>query len=415
MRRGLSLSNQVLVALPAGVVFGYAFPRAGAFVKPLGELFISLINMILVPVVLTAVVSAVAQLKEVRRVGRVGSIALLFTVAVNLVAAVFGLAAGILAHPAAGVALPLQQPAGSVVRVSVVSIIMSIVPSNIFAALSQGEILPILFFSVLLGLAIISLGERGSALANFFAVARDAVFVVVGWIMRTAPLGVFALMAATVASQGSQVLLALLRFLLVIWSACILWLVLFQSALVKFVLRINVTGFYKAMSEVALIGFTTCSSAATVPINMKHTHERLGVSRPVAEFIIGLGATTTGRAGSCIYSAIAVAFAAGLYGVKFGFVQFLSTSLLIVLIWLGGTGIPGGATILMTAVLKGVGLPLAPVALMMSVDRLRDMIITMTNVLLQSSTAAVCAVLAGEKLTLVTASEKPAATVRAGA
>ncbi len=401
--------------MPSGVAFGYVFPRAGASIKPLGELFITLINMIIVPVVLTAVVSAIAQLKEVRRVGRIGIIALLFTVVVNFVAAFFGLAAGILSDPGAGVSLPLAQSPESVVRVSATSIIMSMVPANIFAALSKGEILPVLFFSVLLGLAIISLGERGSALTNLFAAARDAVFVIVGWVMRAAPFGIFALMASMVAAQGSQVLLALLRFLLVIWGSCIVWLALFHSALVKFVLKVNVMGFYKAMSEVALIGFTTCSSAATVPINMKHTHERLGVSRPVAEFVIGLGTTTTGRAGSCIYSAIAVAFAAGLCGVKFGFVQMLSTSLLIVLIWLGGTGIPGGGTILLTVVFQGVGLPVAPVALLMGVDRLRDMIITMTNVLLQSSTAAVSAVLAGEKLSLAAASGKTAATAESRA
>ena len=133
---------------------------------------------------------------------------------------------------------------------------------------------------------------------------------------------------------------------------------------------------------------------------MKHTHERLGVSKPVADFVVGLATTTTGRAGACIYNALAVIFVAGLYGVQLSFVQILTTSFFLALVYLGSTGIPGGGTIMLTVVLQGVGLPLAPISLIMGIDRLRDMITTMTNVLIQATTAAVTAVFAGETLTL---------------
>jgi Na+/H+-dicarboxylate symporter len=298
------------------------------------------------------------------------------------------------------VTLPQAQAPKAAGPVSALDIVMGIVPTNVFGSLAKGDVLPLIFFSIVLGLAIVSLKEKATTLQTFFETARDAVFVIVDWVMRTAPYGVFALVAATVGSQGSQILMSLLRLLVLIWLCFILWLLVFQSGLVKFVLRMSVVGFYKAMSEVALIGFTTCSSAATVPINMKHTHERLGVSKPVADFVVGLATTTTGRVGACIYNAMAIAFVAGLYNVQFSFVQILTTSIFLMLIWLGATGIPGGGTIMLTVVLEGVGLPVAPIGLIMGIDRLRDMITTMVNVLIQATTAAMSAVFVGETLSL---------------
>jgi len=396
----LSLSNQVFIGLLAGIAFGFAFPKAGIALKPIGDLFINLIKMIILPLLLTAIVTAIAQLKDIRRVGRVGVIALLLTMALNFVGSFYALLFGFLTNPAAGVTLPQVEASKAVGPVSALDIVMGIVPSNVFGSLAKGDILPLIFFSIILGLAIVSLKEKATTLQTFFETARDAVFVIVGWVMRTAPYGVFGLVASAVGSQGSQVLVSLLRLLVLIWVCFILWLLVFQSALVKFILHMSVIGFYKAMSEVALIGFTTCSSAATVPINMKHTHERLGVSKPVADFVVGLATTTTGRAGACIYNGMAIAFVAGLYNVQFSFVQILTTSFFLMLIWLGATGIPGGGTIMLTVVLAGVGLPVAPVGLIMGIDRLRDMITTMVNVLIQATTAAMSAVFVGEKLTL---------------
>ncbi len=402
----LSLTNQVFIGLLAGIAFGYAFPKGGVALKPVGDLFLNLIKMIIVPVILTAIVTAVAQLKDIRRVGRVGVIALVLTLVLNFIGSLYALLFGLLTNPSAGVTLPLGQAPKSAGPVSALEIIMGIVPSNVFGTLAKGDILPLIFFAIILGLAIVSLGENGGVLTRFFAAARDAVFVIVGWVMKTAPYGVFGIVASTVASQGSQVLLALLRLLVLIWVCYIIWLLVVQPALVKFVLKLDVIGFYKAMSEVALIGFTTCSSAATVPINMQHTHERLGVSKPVADFVVGLATTTVGRAGACMYNAMAITFVAGLYGVKFDFGQILTASFFLMLIWLGATGIPGGGTIMLTVVLQGVGLPLTPIPLIMGIDRLRDMMTTMTNVLTAATTAAMSAVLVGEKLTLRLRDEK---------
>ena len=402
----LSLSNQVFIGLLAGIAFGYAFPRGGVALKPVGDLFLNLIKMIIVPVILMAIVTAVAQLKDIRRVGRVGVIALVLTLVLNFVGSLYALLFGSLTNPAAGVTLPLAEAPKAAGPVSALEIIMGVVPSNVFGTLAKGDILPLIFFAIILGLAIVSLGEKGDALVRFFAAGRDAVFVIVGWVMKTAPYGVFGILAFTVASQGSQVLLALLRLLVLIWVCYIIWLLVVQPALVKFVLKLDVIGFYKAMSEVALIGFTTCSSAATAPINMQHTHERLGVSKPVADFVVGLAPTTVGRAGACMYNAMAITFVAGLYNVKFSFVQILTTSFFLMLIWLGATGIPGGGTIMLTVVLQGVGLPLAPIPLIMGIDRLRDMMTTMTNVLTAATTAAMSAVLVGEELTLRVRGEK---------
>jgi Na+/H+-dicarboxylate symporter len=405
----LSLSNQVFIGLLAGIAFGFVFPRGGVALKPVGDLFLNLIRMIILPLILTAIVAAVAQLRDIRRVGRVGVIALVITMVLNFLGAFYSLLFGFLTNPAAGVTLPQAQAPKSAGPVSALDIIMGVVPNNVFGSLARGDILPLIFFSILLGLAIVSLKEKGAALENFFASARDAVFVIVGWVMKTAPYGVFGLVASTVGSQGSQVLMALLRLLVLIWVCFIIWLLVFQSALVKLFLKLDVIGFYRAMSEVALIGFTTCSSAATVPINMKHTHERLGVSKPIADFVVGLATTTTGRAGACIYNGMAIAFVAGLYNVEFSFTQIVTTSFFLMLIYLGSTGIPGGGTIMLTIVLESVSLPLAPIALIMGIDRLRDMITTMVNVLLQATIAAMSAVFVGEKLTLHVAGREESA------
>ena len=396
----LSLSSQVFIGLLAGIAFGVAFPNGAQTIKPVGDIFLNLIKMIILPLVLTAIVTAVAQLKDIRRVGRVGVVVLVLTLLLNFAAAFYSLVFGLLTNPAAGVALPTGQ-APKAAALSAIEIITGIVPSNVFGSLARGDILPLVFFAIMLGLAIITLGgDRANILAGFFAAARDAVFVIVDWVMRTAPYGVFALVASIVGSQGTQVLLALMRLLILLWLCYLGWLLVVQSALVKFVLKMNVVGFYKAMSEVALIGFTTCSSAATVPINMKHTHERLGVSKPVADFVLGLATTSVGRAGACIYNGLAIVFVAGLYGVQLSLAQLLTTSLFLALIYLGSTGIPGGGTIMLTVALQGAGLPLTPISLIMGIDRLRDMITTMTNVLIQATTAAMSAVLVGEKLSL---------------
>ena len=403
----VSLTTKVFIGLILGIAVGLLVPKVGLMLKPVGDVFVNLIKMVIVPLIITAIVSAVASLRDIQTVGKVGVIALVITAVLNFVGAFYGLMVGFITNPAKGVVLTtVSEVPKAAEPISAIDILTGIVPTNIFASLSKGDVLPIIFFCIMLGLAIVALGKRASILEEIFTIGREAMIIITEWIMKVAPYGVFSLVGRTVASQGAEVLLPLLRLVLIIYAAFLVWLLVVQTILVKFVLRLNVPGFYRALSEVIAIGFTTCSSAATTPINMKHTHERLGVSRPVADFVVGLATTTTGRAGACIYNGICIMFVAGLVGVQLTFSEMIMASVLLMLIWLGGSGIPGGGTVMLTIVLQAVGLPVEPVSLLFGIDRLRDMPTTFVNVVLQATTAAMAAVFMGEKLKLEVPSGK---------
>lgn len=403
----VSLTTKVFIGLILGIAVGLLVPKVGLMLKPVGDVFVNLIKMVIVPLIITAIVSAVASLRDIQTVGKVGVIALVITAVLNFVGAFYGLMVGFITNPAKGVVLTtVSEVPKAAEPISAIDILTGIVPTNIFASLSKGDVLPIIFFCIMLGLAIVALGKRASILEEIFTIGREAMIIITEWIMKVAPYGVFSLVGRTVASQGAEVLLPLLRLVLIIYAAFLVWLLVVQTILVKFVLRLNVPGFYRALSEVIAIGFTTCSSAATTPINMKHTHERLGVSRPVADFVVGLATTTTGRAGACIYNGICIMFVAGLVGVQVTFSEMIMASVLLMLIWLGGSGIPGGGTVMLTIVLQAVGLPVEPVSLLFGIDRLRDMPTTFVNVVLQATTAAMAAVFMGEKLKLEVPSGK---------
>ncbi len=316
---------------------------------------------------------------DVSRLGRVAGKTLTYYLATTAIAVVIGLILANIVQPGSGLSISTEGlKAKDVTPPSLVSVLLNIVPINPMDALSKGNMLQIIFFALLFGFGLSTVGEKGKPVLNFFDGAADVMIKVTGFVMLYAPIGVFGLMAYTVAMHGLSVLLPLIKLVGVMYVACLLQILIVYLPCVKFT-GLSASQFLKGLSPSMMIAFTTCSSAAALSTTLLGV-QRLGASRPVASFSIPLG-NTINMDGAAIYMGIAAIFAAEVYGIPMPLDRQLTVILLAVLASIGSMGVPGAALIMITMVFTQVGIPLEAIALVAGVDRIMDMARTTINVL----------------------------------
>lgn len=393
----ISLAWQMMIGLALGVVVGALVEQetAKTFLQPLGDLFIRLIRMVVVPLVLATIIAGAAGISDTSKLGRVATKTLICYALTTAVAVAMGLVFASFIQPGVGLDLSTEGLAAKAVEAPpLTQTLLNIVPINPMQAMSEGQMLQIIFFAVIFGFGLSALGERGKPVLNFFELVGDTMIRVTHIVMLYAPIGVFGLIAYTVSRHGLGVLLPLFQLILSSFLATAFFVIVLLVPLVRVVTGIPMMTFYKGVFEPWLVAFTTCSSAAALPANL-NAARRLGSTKAVASFSIPLG-NTINMNGTAIYMGVCSIFAAEVYGLDLTMADQLTIVLMGVLAAVGTAGVPGAGLIMTTVVFTQVGIPLEAVALIAGVDRILDMIRTSINVVGDVASAVIVTRLEGD-------------------
>ena len=394
MKARISLPTQMAIGMALGIAAGMLFPDMGSTFKPLGQLFINLIRMVVVPLVLCTIVAGSASVGDINKLGRVASKTLIYYFGTTAVAVVLGLVFANIFNPGEGLNIATEGlKAKSATPPKMVDVFLNIIPLNPIDAMGKGNMLQVIFFAMLFGFGLSAVGERGKATYAFFDGAAETMIKVTNMVMIYAPVGVFGLIAFTVANHGASVLLPLIKVIGVMYIACVVHVFVCYLPLVR-VSGITVGQFFKVLSAPLMIAFTTCSSAAALATNLIQC-QKLGASKPVASFSLPLG-NTINMDGTAVYMGVVAIFVAEIYGISMPFdkqFQVLATGILASI---GSVGVPGAGLIMSTIVFTQVGIPLEGIAIIAGIDRVMDMARTTMNVLGDATGAIVVSKWEGE-------------------
>lgn len=379
----LTTWKQILVALVLGASVGLLLGQHVSALKPLGDLFINAIHMIVVPVVFTAIVCAILSVTDARKMQRVTIKALISYVICMAIAAIIGISVTHIIGPGRGFdvfnSVANSHYSNQTHAISSGQMIANFIPDNPFQALVHENILQIVIFALILGVAIKMAGAKAEPVVKLFNAFSHVAFKLAHIVIRFAPYGIFALIAWTFGEFGLQAIWPLLKFVLAVYIGCALQLLLVYSLGLWALGRLRPLTFFKGIAAAMAFAFTTSSSAATLPLSMECAEKNLGVSKSVAQFLLPLGSSFNLN-GLSIYLSAAVLFAANLYGIHLTISDYFTIVVTIIFTAMGAAAVPGSALIVMGAIMSAVGIPISAVAFIAGVDRLNDMAQTATNV-----------------------------------
>lgn len=381
----MNLSIKILIALVLSVICGLvagadALPFINWWIAPIGTIFLNLIKMVIVPIVFFSLVVGMTSLGDISKLGRIGVKTILLYLVTTAIAIVIGFGVAGIVHPGLGLVMTSAEAVTVKEAPSIMQVFVAMVPTNLVASMAKAEILPLIVFSLFVGVGILQVGgERAKTLIDLFDAGAEVSYKIIGIVMKFAPYGVFALLLPVVAKNGPAVLLPLLSVIACVAVGCVIHAILVYSTLARVCGGHTPLQFFRGMSEAMLIAFTTCSSAAALPVNMKNCQEKLGVRRDVSSFVLPLGATIN-MDGTALYMGVCSLFIANVFGVDLTLGQMAMIVLTGTLASIGTAGVPGAGIIMLAMVLQSVGLPMEGLALVAGIDRILDMFRTCLNI-----------------------------------
>lgn len=385
------LTRRILIGLFAGMVVGVAinlFGRELALSRFIvddlfyvaGEVFLRSLKLLVVPLVLVSLACGTAALEDVTKLGRIGGKTLGLYLLTTAIAISLAIMAALIVEPGVGFDLPTEA-LGYAAKESpgFAQILIEIFPSNPFEAMSEGRMLQIIVFAVLLGIAMTLAGEPGRSLLELFESANAVIMKLVFMLMQIAPVGIFCLIAKVFANEGIAAFESLLKYFLLVLAVLLIHAFVTYPLLLILFGRLSPVGFFRKLRAPMSVAFGTASSGATLPVTLRATEERLGVDRSIASFTIPLGATIN-MDGTAIMQGVATVFIAQAYGIDIGPAGYLTIVLTATLASIGTAGVPGVGTIMLAMVLRQMDLPVEGIGLILGVDRLLDMTRTAVNI-----------------------------------
>ncbi|MDD2725028.1 MAG: dicarboxylate/amino acid:cation symporter [Methylovulum sp.] len=391
----LPLNTQIFLGVFIGVSIGLLFAvlgtdsaltRQGLYLSGLiGNLFIDLLKMVLVPLVFTSIAVGVANLRQHQQMHRVWISTVGFFMLSMTVAIILGLTASNVFEPGKDLSLDLFHNAMNHFEAKQMTLADFIVKFfhglfiNPFAALAQGNVLAIVIFALFLGIALVMGGERYRNILVLLQEGLEIILRMVGWIMRLAPFGIMALLAQLVATQNVELLASLAKFVAVVFGTTLLHAVVVLPLMLYIVTQIKPLHFFRGAREALITAFATSSSSATLPVTLRCTEQHLHVKPEIARFVVPLGATVN-MDGTALYEAAAALFIANLAGVELNFVQQLIVFFTAMIAAIGAPSIPSAGMVTMVMVLQSVGLPAEAIAILLPIDRFLDTFRTAVNV-----------------------------------
>jgi Na+/H+-dicarboxylate symporter len=421
----MSFTAKILIAMGAGIVVGVVLSLFAPDVEPItaaqpilhflvngvfqvvGQIFIRVLQMMVVPLVLVSLVCGVASLGDVRALGRLGAKTLGLYLVTTGVAVTLSLLLAAFVAPGRGFDLAAEVAYEGRTAPSLAEVLINMFPANPIQALAEGQMLQIIVFALLLGVALTLTGSVGRRITKLFEDLNEVIMQMVLLIIRTAPIGVFALIARTFATQGLEVFRPLAGYFLVVVCALILHVLITYTTLLRLA-GLSPLRFLGKIRTVMTFAFSTSSSSATIPVTLETLEKRLGVPNSVAAFTVPLGATIN-MDGTAIMQGVATVFIANVYGIDLAPADFLTVVLTATLASIGTAAVPSAGLIMLAMVLNQVGLPVEGIGLIIGVDRLLDMLRTAVNV--TGDSAVSCFVARTEGALDTTVYDDPGATI----
>ncbi|WP_432776462.1 cation:dicarboxylase symporter family transporter [Brevibacillus gelatini] len=383
------LAIQIVIGLILGILVGaifYGNPAVATYLQPIGDVFLRLIKMIVVPIVVATLIVGVAGVGDMKKLGKIGGKTILYFEIVTTIAIVVGLLAANLFKPGVGVDMSslaktdihtYVETAESTQSHSMIDTFVNIVPKNVFDAIVRGDMLAIIFFSVLFGLGVAAAGEKGKPVLAFFQGVADAMFWVVNTIMRFAPFGVFALIGVTVSKFGLSSLIPLGKLVILVHVAMLFFILVVLGTVAR-ISGVKITAILRILKDELLLAYSTSSSETVLPKIMEKM-EKMGCPKAITSFVIPTGYSFN-LDGSTLYQALAALFIAQMYGIDMPISAQITLMLVLMVTSKGIAGVPGVSFVVLLATLGSVGIPLEGLAFIAGVDRLLDMARTVVNV-----------------------------------
>ena len=414
----IKLHWQILIALLLAVLagnltgtdaglFGVTFYQAYEFI---GTLFLNALKMLIVPLIVSSIVVGIANIGSGSALGRLGGKTVLYYASTSLIAILIGLVLVNLVSPG----VVDGEPAKDLIGLSgetesirdkvegrgagdVAEVFLRMVPTNIVSAAAEGQMLGLIFFSLLFGFFLTRLkDDRAHVLNNFWNAVYEVMMLITDWVMKFAPIGVFALVAKVVASTGFAAFKPLALFFITVVVALAVHFFVVMPVLLRVLGRVNPLRHYRAMAPALLTAFSTSSSSATLPLTMECVEKNAGVSNRTSSFVLPLGATIN-MDGTALYECVAAIFIAQAYGIELSFAAQFTIVMVALLTSIGVAGIPAASLVAISIILTTIGLPVEAIGLILAVDRILDMCRTTVNVFSDSCGAVVIARSEGEK------------------
>lgn len=382
-KKKLSLAMQIFIALVLAIIAGLLLQNyadfAENYIKPFGTIFLNLVKFIVVPIVLFSIMSGIISMRDIKKVGSIGLKTIVYYMCTTAFAITFGLIGGNLFKRLFPVVATTDLTYEAAEKTSFMDTIVNIFPSNFVSPMVEANMLQIIVMAILIGFAIILVGEEKNKRVVTACNDMNAVFMkCMEMILKLSPIGVFCLLCPVIAANGATIIGSLAMVLLAAYICYILHAIVVYSISVKAIGGISPKTFFKEMLPAIMFAFSSASSVGTLPINMECV-EKMGVSREVSSFVLPLGATVN-MDGTAIYQGICAIFIASCYGIDLTLPQMLTIILTATLASIGTAGVPGAGMVMLAMVLTSVGLPVDGIALVAGVDRIFDMGRTTVNI-----------------------------------
>lgn len=381
-KKKLSLATQIFIALVLAIIVGLLMGNhadiANSYIKPFGTIFLNLIKFIVVPIVLFSIMCGIISMRDVRKVGSIGLKTVVYYMCTTAVAIVIGLLGGNLFKGLFPVIATTDLAYEAAESTTLMDTVVNIFPSNFVSPLVNANMLQIIVMAILLGFAIVLVGEKNAMVVNAFNDLNDIFMKCMEMILKLSPIGVFCLLCPVIAENGPAIIGSLAMVLLTAYVCYIVHALVVYSLTVRAMGGLSPVKFFKGMMPAILFAFSSASSVGTLPLNMECT-QKLGATKEVSSFVLPLGATIN-MDGTAIYQGVCAIFIAACYGIQLTLPQMLTIVLTATLASIGTAGVPGAGMVMLAMVLTSVGLPVDGIALVAGVDRIFDMGRTTVNI-----------------------------------
>lgn len=391
-KKKTGLTSKILIGLLLGLITGVILNNLGAsyfrdtilvngLFTLIGNTFVNAIKMLVVPLVLVSIINGAASMSDIKKLGRVGTKTLAFYLVTTAVAITIAIILSLFVQPGIGLDMSSLVKSEPTIKAATpfIDVFINMVPTNPVAALANGEMLQIIVYALLAGVALASIRTKVPVVLNFFEQFNELNMKIVDFVMMFAPYGVFCLIAKTFSGLGFAAMLPLLKYMFCVLLGLLIHAVFTYGGMLVVFTKLNPVQFLKKFWPAMGVAFSTSSSNATIPVSLETCEKGLGINKSIASFTIPLGATIN-MDGTAIMQGAATIFISQLYGIPLSFTAILTVIFAATLASIGTAGVPGVGLVMLSMVLTSVGLPIEGIAIIIGIDRILDMCRTVINI-----------------------------------
>ncbi len=365
--KNLALWKKILIGVVIGLIVGFASPEAADFISPLGDIFMRMLKMLIVPLVFFSITSGVCKMGDIKQLRTVGMRYMLWIVVSAIIASIFGMVGGLIAQPGKGVTdLLTGVEATEAQEYSFIDNVISWFPTNIVESMVNADMLQIIVFCLFLGVALLALGEKARTVIKFIEEGSETMLKITEYVIEFSPFGILSLVATMVSTVSGEMMKSVIVFIAADWVICIIVLILVYPLITRLLTRLSGYGFLRKIAPAIIVAASTSSSAATLPVSIKLSEEKLGIPENIYGFTLPLG-NTMGMTGFAVFIGLCCVFASNLYGFPITFGSALQFVFFGLILSIGAAGVKGAGVVMSGVLLEALGMPLTLVPILAAI------------------------------------------------